>query len=79
MAQITISELRNADSEIFINDLTEIDAMYVYGGEGYQFYQLLNFGVKTLEFALIAFAIDAIASLVKTFITDNRSFLTLNG
>jgi hypothetical protein len=74
MAKITISELRIADSERFINDLTDIDSMYVYGGEGYQFYQLLSFSLKTLEFVFLAFAIDTISSLAKLFVTNNRSF-----
>ncbi|GAB1540085.1 hypothetical protein NUACC21_27540 [Scytonema sp. NUACC21] len=75
MAKITISDLRPADSEdseSFLHEITDIESTIVQGGVDYGLSQFLNFGVKTLEYALIGFAIYNIVSLVKLFMTSPR-------
>lgn len=67
MSNITISELRSADSENYLTDLTNMDSMLVYGGEEDDFTQMLNFGVKSLEFMLLSFAIYNNTLLAKSF------------
>ncbi|ODH01629.1 hypothetical protein A4S05_28055 [Nostoc sp. KVJ20] len=67
MSNITISELRPADSENYLTDLTNMDSMLVYGGEEDDFTQMLNFGVKSLEFMLLSFAIYNNTLLAKSF------------
>lgn len=67
MSHITISELRPADSENYLTDLTEMDSIFVYGGEEDDFTQMLNFGVKGLEFMLLSFAIYNNTLLAKSF------------
>ncbi|QMS90179.1 hypothetical protein HUN01_22270 [Nostoc edaphicum CCNP1411] len=67
MSNIKISELRPADSENYLTDLTYMDSMLVYGGEEDDFTQMLNFGVKSLEFMLLSFAIYNNTLLAKSF------------
>ncbi len=67
MSQITISELRPADSENYLTDLTDMDSIFVYGGEDDEFAQMLKFGVKNLEFMLLSFAIYNNTLLAKSF------------
>jgi hypothetical protein len=71
MSHITISELRSADSENYLTDLTAMDSIFVYGGEEDEFAQMLNFGVKSLEFMLLSFAIYNNTLLAKSFNAEN--------
>lgn len=81
MTRIVISDLyptsleRSPDSDSFLEDLTEEDATFVHGGEGYGFDEFLAFGVRALEYALVGFAIYNIVSLVQSFLAPhpNRS------
>ncbi|MGJ5632415.1 hypothetical protein [Nostoc sp. CALU 1950] len=67
MPHITISELHLADSENYLTDLTDMDSIFVYGGEEDEFAQMLKFGVKNLEFMLLSFAIYNNTLLAKSF------------
>ncbi|AFW93491.1 hypothetical protein ANA_C10697 [Anabaena sp. 90] len=67
MANIRISNLENTDEKKFIINLSNLDAVYVFGGEYNNASQILNYGVKALEFVLVIYAIDAISLLTKTF------------
>lgn len=78
MTRIVIFDLHHSssrkleNSESFLYDLTEIDSMSVHGGEGYNFNQFLNLGVKVLEYALVGFAIYSIVSLVQLFLAPQQ-------
>ncbi|MFK0734256.1 MAG: hypothetical protein ACIWVG_24415 [Gloeotrichia echinulata HAB0833] len=73
MATITLSELLHTgaelfqDSESFLNDLNDMDSISVHGGEGSGFKDILNYGIKGYEFALLGFAINNVVSLAKSF------------
>ena len=67
MANIRISNLENTDEKKFIINLSNLDAVYVFGGEYNNANQILNYGVKALEFVLVIYSIDAISLLTKTF------------
>jgi hypothetical protein len=81
MTRIVIFDLHHSNSrelessESFLYDLTEIDSMSVHGGEGYNFNEFLNLGVKVLEYALVGFAIYSIVSLVQSFLLLNNAEL----
>ncbi len=67
MAKVVISDLDNTDRKKFIINLNNMDAASVFGGEYNDVNQILNYGVKALEFVLVIYAIDAISLLTKTF------------
>ncbi|MGE5658248.1 MAG: hypothetical protein ACM37W_16720 [Actinomycetota bacterium] len=73
MANIKVSELRPAgselfmDSESFLNDLTDMDTLSVQGGEGANFAPYLAFGLKALKYGVVGFAINNLVSLAQTF------------
>ncbi|AFY48150.1 hypothetical protein Nos7524_2307 [Nostoc sp. PCC 7524] len=73
MTNINVFESHNAGSELFIDsenflqDLNDTDAMAVQGGEGAGFMQYLGYGQKFLEYGLNGFAINNIVSIVKTY------------
>jgi hypothetical protein len=62
----TGSELFN-DSESFLQDLTDAEAMALQGGEGATFLPYTALGLKFLEFGVNGFAIANIASIAKSF------------
>ncbi|AFY32116.1 hypothetical protein [Calothrix sp. PCC 7507] len=74
MENITISDLQTADSKDFLLDLNNLDSMFVYGGENYGFMPILNYGLKSLEFGLIAYAIYSITLLVSSF--NNQQYIS---
>ncbi|WP_066380888.1 MULTISPECIES: hypothetical protein [unclassified Anabaena] len=73
MANINVFESHNVGSELFIDsenflqDLNDENAMAVQGGQGDGFPQYLNYGQKFLEYGLNGFAINNIVSIVKTY------------
>jgi len=73
MANIKVSELRPAgselfqDSESFLNDLTDMDTASVQGGEGTDLAPYLMYGEKFLEYGVVGYGISNIASLAKSF------------
>ncbi|HLP87882.1 MAG TPA: hypothetical protein VK184_04640 [Nostocaceae cyanobacterium] len=79
MATIKLSELNAVgselfqDSESFLNDMNDVDTMSVHGGghDESNFSHLTGLGVKFLEFAYGAYAIDKVAYLAKSFSESN--------
>ncbi|WP_353929882.1 hypothetical protein WJM97_16465 [Okeanomitos corallinicola TIOX110] len=73
MANINITELNIAgselfqDSESFLNEMNDSEGILVQGGSGSYFPDLLDYSVKSYEFALLGFAIDSVVSLAKSF------------
>jgi hypothetical protein len=67
MAKITISELHPANSESYLTDLNDVDSINIYGGEGYSFTPILNFGMKIIEAAIAVFAIYSIVWIAQSF------------
>jgi hypothetical protein len=55
------------DSENFLTDLTDLDTTSVYGGAGEDFPEYVGYGVKTLEYGILGFGINNIASLALNF------------
>ncbi|QYX33783.1 hypothetical protein [Sphaerospermopsis torques-reginae] len=74
MARIIIADLHPMDSEGFINEVNNQDSQAVFGGVDGSSSQILNFGVKTLEFMLVIAAIDAISFLTSSFINTDYEF-----
>lgn len=73
MANIKVSELRPAgselfvDSESFLNDLTDMDTTSVHGGEGADFGTYIAYGLKAFEYGVVGFGINNLVSLVQGF------------
>jgi hypothetical protein len=67
MAKIIIADLDNIDDQEFMINLNNLDSSSVFGGEYNNVHQILNYGVKALEFVLVIYAIDTITSLTKIF------------
>lgn len=77
MANIMIPDLYPSDSESFLDDLSNMDCISVYGGytnRNYAFSQFMQFTAKILEFLVVIYAIDSITSLVHSFSLRNKSF-----
>jgi hypothetical protein len=55
------------DSENFMTDLTDLDTTPVYGGAGANYPEFVGYGVKTLEYSILGFGINNIASLALNF------------
>ncbi|MFW9263610.1 hypothetical protein A4S05_28080 [Nostoc sp. KVJ20] len=73
MANITLSELQVGsvlfqDSESFLTDLNDMNA--VYGGEGYGFDPFLEYGAKGFEFSILGLGVNNVVSLAKSFSED---------
>ncbi|MFW9259748.1 hypothetical protein [Nostoc sp. CALU 546] len=69
MANITLSELQVGsvlfqDSESFLTDLNDMNA--VYGGEGYGFDPFLEYGAKGFEFSILGLGVNNVVSLAKS-------------
>ncbi|MFW9263607.1 hypothetical protein [Nostoc sp. CALU 546] len=69
MANITLSELQVGsalfqDSESFLTDLNDVNA--VYGGEGYGYDPFLEYGAKGFEFSILGLGINNVVSLAKS-------------
>ncbi|WP_353929883.1 hypothetical protein WJM97_16470 [Okeanomitos corallinicola TIOX110] len=73
MANIQLAELNIAGSELFqdtesfLNEMNDNDGILVQGGSGSYLPDLLDYSIKTKEFALLGFAIDSAVSLAKSF------------
>jgi hypothetical protein len=67
MANIRIDDLHNTDETKFITNLNNMELISIFGGEDNDVHQILNYGVKALEFVLVIYAIDAISLLTKAF------------
>ncbi|MGF1933816.1 MAG: hypothetical protein RM347_005375 [Nostoc sp. ChiQUE02] len=70
MSKITISDLLIDNSESFLLDVNNVDYISIYAGADETFSQILNYGVKNLNFALLALTIHEIAELAKSFNTQ---------
>ncbi|MBK1988568.1 hypothetical protein A0J48_013645 [Sphaerospermopsis aphanizomenoides BCCUSP55] len=68
MARIIIADLHSIDSEMFIKNITNEDDEFVFGGQYEYRPQILEIGVKAVEFMLVIAAIDAISFLTTSFI-----------
>jgi hypothetical protein len=69
MSDIKVANL-NLGSELFEdseNFLTDLDTTSVYGGAGADFPEYVGYGVKTLEYGILGFGINNIASLALNF------------
>jgi len=67
MAKLTISDLHNVHEKKFIINLDDMDSISIFGGEYNDVHQILNYGVKALEFVLTIYAIDTISLLTRAF------------
>jgi len=77
MAHIIIPDLYPSDSASFLDDLSNMECISVYGGytsQNSEFYQFIHFSTKILEFLVVVYAIHSITSLVQSFTRRNRSF-----
>ncbi|MDF5707012.1 MAG: hypothetical protein PUP90_04835 [Nostoc sp. S4] len=86
MASIALSQLNTVgcelfqDSESFLNDLSNVDSITIYGGvsdvssvaEGLD--PLLAYGIKGQEFGLLAFGASLTAHIVKSFSENGGYF-----
>ncbi|MBD2524037.1 hypothetical protein [Nostoc sp. FACHB-133] len=70
MSRITISDLHADDSEGLLIDISNIDYISIYAGADDDLAQMLNYGLKNLQFALLAFTIHEVAELAKSFNTQ---------
>lgn len=69
MAKIKVTDLQNINVDrqtSYINDL-DIESASIFGGKNDNFSELVRFGVKSMEFILLAYAIDSISTLATSF------------
>lgn len=71
MAKIKISDLYPTESETYISNLTNIEALAIFGGEADDYSQFLYLGFKFLQFIAVMSAIDAVSFLVTSFKTTD--------
>ncbi len=64
----SISSKRFHDAEHIFQELSDMESMFIHGGNNNVSDENINFGIKALEYALVGFAIYNIVSLVKLFI-----------
>lgn len=73
MSDIKVRDLNPAgseffqDSENFLNDLNDMDTNSVYGGQGTSLTDYFGFGTKLLEYGILGYGINNIASLALNF------------
>jgi len=70
MAKITISDLHPSDANNLLNELGYIEFGSILGGESKNFAQLVKFEIKNMQFILLAYAMNCVVDLVKSFQTD---------
>ena len=70
MAKITISDLHPSDANNLLNELSYIEFGSILGGESKNFAQLVNFEMKNMQFILLAYAMNCVVELVKSFQTN---------
>ncbi|MDF5707014.1 MAG: hypothetical protein PUP90_04845 [Nostoc sp. S4] len=70
MSKITISDLRTANSESLLINVSNLDYISIYGGADDPVSQIIDYGEKSLNFALLAFTIYEIAELAKSYNTQ---------
>ncbi|WP_027402984.1 hypothetical protein [Aphanizomenon flos-aquae] len=67
MARITISDLNTTQEKLLIHEISSIESVYIVGGNRGNFHELVKFGIKSMEFILLAYAIDSISYLGSSF------------
>ncbi|MBG1245481.1 hypothetical protein [Nostoc sp. NZL] len=67
MSRITISDLHTSNSESFFIGVSNVDYISIYAGADDALAQILNYSVKNLQFALLAFTIYGVTELAKSF------------
>ncbi|MEA5578147.1 hypothetical protein [Anabaena sp. UHCC 0451] len=67
MAKITITDLQPIDADRLIGYIKDIEAISIFGGNTDNFSELVNYGIKSMEFILLAYAINSISNLASSF------------
>ncbi|MTJ08927.1 MULTISPECIES: hypothetical protein [unclassified Anabaena] len=67
MARITISDLHITQEKLLINEISNLESVSIFGGDSNNFQELVRFGIKSMEFILLAYAIDSISYLGSSF------------
>ncbi|MFM2064907.1 MAG: hypothetical protein RLZZ507_4578 [Cyanobacteriota bacterium] len=69
MAKITITDLQPIDADRLMSYIKDIEPISIFGGNNDNFSELVNFGVRSMEFILLAYAINSISNLASSFNT----------
>lgn len=67
MANIKIMDLSSWEENDFLIDVNDTTSVSILGGASNNFSELVKFAIKSMEFILIAYAIDSIVRLVTYF------------
>ncbi len=67
MARITISDINVSKKKVLLEEINNPESVYIFGGSSNNFRELVKFGIKSMEFILLAYAIDSISYLGSSF------------
>lgn len=67
MANIKIIDLSSVEEYDFIIDVNDTTSVSILGGANNNFSELMKFAIKSMEFILLAYAIDSITRLATSF------------
>ena len=67
MARITIYDLNTTQETLLIHEISNMESVSIFGGNSDNFHELVKFGIKSMEFILLAYAIDYISYLGSSF------------
>ena len=70
MARIIISDLTISE-KLLIHEISNMESVSIFGGNSSNFNELVKFGIKSMEFILLAYAIDSISYLATSFNKHN--------
>ncbi len=67
MSKLIINDLDPRTEKILIQDISYLELVSLFGGYSNNFQELVRFGIKSMEFILLAYAIDSIYALGTSF------------
>ncbi len=67
MARIKISDLNTTQEKLLIYEISNMESVSIFGGDSDSFRELVKFGIQSMEFILLAYAIDSISYLGSSF------------
>lgn len=67
MSKLIINDLDPRTEKISIQDISYLELVSLFGGYSNNFQELVRFGIKSMQFILLAYAIDSIYALGTSF------------
>jgi hypothetical protein len=67
ITKLIIDDLQPTTEKISIQEISYLESVSLVGGYSNNFQELVRFGIKSMEFILLAYAIDSIYALGTSF------------